>query len=216
MMLTDILKWKVLDTEFDIFWCDDSSKFDLNKRELSYTNFMNGSIHIYSIERKISDLWFSLWNETFRIIIDKMSILELSNSEDRNIITKQLAIAMNCMLQDNKLELNQNNWVILDSIYQIIWCEDWDCIDENERLYGKNNDHKSIIHIYIKDRCPSEVWETLWHECMHSVIRKMPIRVLDALDDTPDQERVIEQLCVPINKVIQENILSNINLVNFK
>lgn len=216
MMLKDLQKWKILDTTFDVFWHDCADKFDLDKRQFSSTNFITGTIDIFASERKNSDLWFSLWNETFRIIIDKMNITELSNTEDRNIITKQLAIAMNCMLQDNKLDLNQDNWVIMDTIFQVIWCNDWDCIDENERLYGKNDDHKSIIHIYTKDRCESEIWETLWHECMHSIIRKMPIKVLDALDDTPDQERVIEQLCMPFNKVMQENILSNLEILNFK
>lgn len=216
MVLTDLTKWKVLDTEFDLFWDEFEDSFDLSKREYSSTDFLHSSIHIYTNGRKTSELWKSLWSETFKIIVDKMSITEISKSDDFETIIKQLSIAMNCMLQDNKLELKQSAWIILDTIYRLIWCEDWDCIDEDERLYGHNDDHRSIIRIYVKERSPTEIWETFWHECMHSIIRKMPIKLLDEMDHTKDQERIIDQICVPLNKVVQENILANTSLVNFK
>lgn len=216
MSILELKSWKILDIEFDLIWSENESEFNIPNLQFSNTDFISSQIKIYSKGRKTSNLWASLWRETFRVIVHTMHVPSILNSDQSEVIYGQLASAFNCMIQDNPLELHTKTWRILDSVFSLQWCTDWDCINEDERRYGQNDEKKSIIHVYIKDRQDTELWAVLWHECLHTVINKMPIKPLKDVEHTDEQETIIDQIAVAFNQVMQCNVFPNLSHLVFK
>jgi hypothetical protein len=204
MHITDLKTWKILDTVYDLIWTDDHTLFTSSNR-LEKVDLFECKIFVFK-KRKEANLARSLWKVTYGIAIrefDITEILECENSGEK--ICSQLAMLTNRMFIDNKFELYLDKWKVLDSTFTLQWCQYWEEMNCDQKLVGLTDFNKTSMKIYKDSRSESELWETLFHETIHVWIKKMPIKPLEALDDTNEQEVIIDQIGVIINTIIQDN-----------
>jgi len=204
MHITDLKTWKILDTVYDVVWLDDPTAFSSPHR-LEKVDLFECKISIFK-KRKESNLSRSLWKITYGIAVREFDISEIILSENNGErVCSQLAMLTNRMLIDNKFELYLDKWKVLDSIFSLQWCQHWEEMNCDQKLVGLTDFNKTSMKIYKDSRSEPELWETLFHETIHVWIKKMPIKPLEALDDTNEQEVIIDQIGVIMNTIIQDN-----------
>ncbi len=204
MSILEQKTWKILDTTYDIEWVDDSLEFTTPNRT-EKVDLVDCKIKIYS-NRREEHLKRSLWKVTYGIMAREFDITEiLSEPNNGERVCSQLAMLTNRLLIDNPWKLYLDKWKVLDSEYSLTWCQYWEEMHSDQRLVGLTDFNKTSMKIYKDSRNENELWQTLFHETIHVWIKKMPIKPLEALDGTEDQEVVIDQIGVMMNTIIQDN-----------
>jgi hypothetical protein len=204
MSILDQKTWKVLDTVYDIEWVEDSAAFASPTR-LEKIDLYECKISIFS-KRREEQLYRSLWKVSYGIMAREFDIKHIISTENNGEkVCSQLAMLTNRLVMDNNWELYLDKWKILDSTFTLQWCQHWEDMNTEQMLLGLTDFNKSSMKIYKDSRSESELWQTLFHETIHVWIKKMPIHVLEALDNTEEQEIVIDQIGVIINTIIQDN-----------
>lgn len=204
MGIRDITTWKILDTEFDVEFSHDINEFEDNFEKVDE---IKSKLIIFDGGRKVSQLVRSILRVSLEVIVYdlKISPLHTLSKVDLDVVLDQFALSFNCLMRDNEWKLNQDKWKIIDSEFKLIWCEHLDQLSKEDILLGLTDFVTGVIYIYRDGRQESELWQTLLHETLHVIIKKMPIVILEKLDHTEEQECIIDQISVGLNRIIQDN-----------
>lgn len=91
---------------------------------------------------------------------------------------------------------------ILDIIYDMKYMQNASEVDAEHRqaLAGQIDYWTSIIRILKDKKTDRDMWNTIWHECLHGMIEQMKI---DIPKET--EEKIIQQLATGINSILYDN-----------
>lgn len=196
---------------YKVIYTNVPSKVDRENRESLKYQIDNWAkiIRIYkSDDYNKNEIWHLLVITIFRSIIDELHL----NDDDIPYDIDNLALGFVDMLGRNNIDiLNDikfpNMLNIAGKKYSVKYCENPSDVDHlgKRSLFGNIDPWTSTIRILKRDTFDNaEVWQTIIHEAIHGLIKKLGI--MFPVDET-ERENLIDLLALGIVDVIKRNKL---------
>ena len=197
---------EILDSKYKMLYFDDASDVCIMKRynKLKEVDFWTSEIRIFRGDSTEFEIWNRIWESLIEIFVEKLHIDDVVKDDLKERHMLLLSAGISCALMNNDLLSDREGFPkslqIFNSVYEVMYYDKASQVDHVQRnsLFGQVDLWDSKIRIYKGRHSESSIWQTIWHEVIHTILDKLYLKL-------SEDEVFVDLMATAINGVLEYN-----------
>jgi len=172
---------EILDSKYKMLYFDDASDVCIMKRynKLKEVDFWTSEIRIFRGDSTEFEIWNRIWESLIEIFVEKLHIDDVVKDDLKERHMLLLSAGISCALMNNDLLSDRKDF-------------------PRNSLFGQVDLWDSKIRIYKGRHSESSIWQTIWHEVIHTILDKLYLKL-------SEDEVFVDLMATAINGVLEYN-----------